>query len=432
MAGDWRPFLPGRQAGAAKAVLESILESVPAPDQMEWGPSLANGHAGFALFFGYVALGETGGLRDAHAERALAHLESAAALLPYNPELGFYGGCAGVAWTVDHLQKQGILSGHGDLNEEIDEALLARLEQKPWKGLPELVDGLSGFGLYALDRPPGRWARVMVDRVLDQLAATAEVLPRGTAWFEHPEQLAPVLLPLHPDGAFNLGVAHGNPGVIGFLAEACAKGFRKARPLLDSAMEWLLSCKYPHPDGSIFGRTFGRDQCPNPAGCRLSWCYGDLGIAAVMMMAAINLGQESWREEAVQLALACTRRPDPEYGVKDAGLCHGAAGNAHLFLRLYQATGLAPFRLSASRFYAMALGMRDDSFEAGGYKAFLPSMEGDVEAAGSWLALPGLLMGSTGIGLSLLSATTAVEPCWDRQLLVHIPPAADMGPGVQA
>jgi len=34
----------------------------------------------------------------------------------------------------------------------------------------------------------------------------------------------------------------------------------------------------------------------------------------------------------------------------------------------------------------------------------------------------GILIGIAGIGLSLLAATSAVEPCWDRILLLDIPP----------
>jgi hypothetical protein len=37
----------------------------------------------------------------------------------------------------------------------------------------------------------------------------------------------------------------------------------------------------------------------------------------------------------------------------------------------------------------------------------------------------GLLTGTAGIALALLAATTAVEPAWDRMLLVAIPPRYD-------
>ena len=39
----------------------------------------------------------------------------------------------------------------------------------------------------------------------------------------------------------------------------------------------------------------------------------------------------------------------------------------------------------------------------------------------------GILQGSAGIGLSLLAATTSIEPEWDRMLLTSIPPIRDGG-----
>jgi hypothetical protein len=140
-----------------------------------------------------------------------------------------------------------------------------------------------------------------------------------------------------------------------------------------------------------------------------------------MLLAATRAGQNQWREEAIQLAMTCTERTDPWQGVVDAGLCHGAAGNAHLFARLYQATGITRFKERALAFYDCALAMRGEGFEAGGFLAYIPAMREELATA-QWTAIPGLLNGAAGIGLSLLGATTAIEPCWDRHLLTHVPP----------
>jgi hypothetical protein len=52
-----------------------------------------------------------------------------------------------------------------------------------------------------------------------------------------------------PRGYYNLGLAHGVPGVIAFLGKVCAVGVAcdKARPLLDGAVHWLL--EQEGPDG---------------------------------------------------------------------------------------------------------------------------------------------------------------------------------------
>lgn len=422
LTGRWRPLLDPSQAPQARAALEAILQAVPGPDHPGCGASLVGGHAGLALLFAYAALAETGARHLAHRDRARAHVAAAAAQLPsYRAIPGLFAGYAGVAWTVDHLQGCGILIAGEDLNAGIDEALLAWLALEPGSGWPDLVSGLAGVGLYALDRPPGPRSRRLVARVLERLQATAESTGQGTAWFGRPEQLAPPMRRQHPAGAFDLGVAHGMAGVIGFLAEAWHCGFSAARPLLDSSMAWLLSCRSPRDDGSVFGRTFGRGEPVNPEGCRLSWCYGDLGMATVLLLAAVRTGQSSWRQAALEVARAAAERPDPWRGVVDAGLCHGAMGNAHLFARLYQATGEARFQTRALAGYERALALCRETVETAG----LPAANGSGEASSPALSPdPGLLTGAAGLGLGLLAATTSVEPCWDRHLLIHLPPQA--------
>ena len=62
--------------------------------------------------------------------------------------------------------------------------------------------------------------------------------------------------------------------------------------------------------------------------------------------------------------------------------------------------------------------MRQPGQGIGGYTAQLLGDDGAL----TW-ADPGLLTGAIGIALALLAATTAVEPAWDRMLLVAIPPS---------
>src|SRR5438093_719443 len=75
-----------------------------------------------------------------------------------------------------------------------------------------------------------------------------------------------------------------------------------------------------------------------PAPTRVAWCYGDLGIAVALFLAARCVNESSWQNEALALARNVAGRPPEQSGVKDCGLCHGAAGVGHLFNRLFQAT----------------------------------------------------------------------------------------------
>ena len=47
----------------------------------------------------------------------------------------------------------------------------------------------------------------------------------------------------------------------------------------------------------------------------------------------------NWQTEAVAIAERAAARAIEDSGVVDASVCHGSAGLAHIFNRLYQATG---------------------------------------------------------------------------------------------
>jgi lantibiotic biosynthesis protein len=208
----------------------------------------------------------------------------------------------------------------------------------------------------------------------------------------------------------DLGVAHGIPGVIAFLAQVYRLGLAHARVqrLLDGAIDWLFRQRRTADDGAVFAYTSEDYACA----ARLAWCYGDLGIAATLWMAGDCAARSEWKRQAGWLARLAAKRTLKESGIIDPFLCHGAAGVAHLFNRLYQNTGDILLREAAVNWYSHLLGA-DFNREA---------EERDSEASDSdpisSARVLGLLEGEIGVALSLLSATTSAAPTWDRILLI--------------
>jgi hypothetical protein len=222
--------------------------------------------------------------------------------------------------------------------------------------------------------------------------------------------VAPETRAEYPRGYYNAGLAHGIPGVIGLLGRVCDAGVArdKARSLLDGAVRWLLDQDGPE--------SFPYWVAPGAAGdtARLAWCYGDPGVAAALLGAARHVDEPAWESAALAIARRAAELPYEESGVKDAGLCHGSAGLAHLFNRMFHATG-EPWLAEAARFwFEQTLAMRRPGHGIGGYEAWEPG--------GARTADRGLLTGATGIALALVAATTDIEPLWDHMLLVSIPP----------
>ncbi len=418
-ARSWRPLLEGELAARAEDAVRAIAEALSDPSTP--GMSAGRmGHEGIALFYGYLSLTEACGER--HAERADQLLEQAVANLanvPMRPAL--YGGFTGVAWVTDHLDS---MLGEGDAdddrsdddrNEEIDEFLLALLAA-PWIGDYDLIGGLAGFGVYALDRLPRPSAVRCLEGIVDRLHETAETLGDASTWFTPPRLLPPRNRETHPDGYYNLGVAHGVPGVIAFLADVCRLGIRaeKARPLLDGAVRWVLSKQLREPRGARFPSIIAPGIEPHPS--RLAWCYGDPGIAATLLYAARALGHDEWEHTALDIALHAATASLEDTAVVDAGLCHGALGLAHLYNRLYQAGGGDLFADAARLWYARGLDLRQPDTGVAGFASweFGPDMQL------GWQPDPGFLTGAAGVGLALLAGFTSVEPRWDRLLMVSL------------
>ncbi|HEX3130475.1 MAG TPA: lanthionine synthetase C family protein [Thermoanaerobaculia bacterium] len=410
---SWKPILDGDLAAAAREsalAIAAALEST-SPD----GPSYAYGHAGLALFYGYLAAEYDD---DRFADFAEVRLDAAVeTLFDRSPPAGFFAGPTGVAWTNQHLQQ--LLSGEAapDANEEIDEWIAGTVRSTPWQGDYDLLFGLAGLGCYALDHPDREFAARVIGSIVDRLEELAVQREAGLSWWTPSSKLFPADLKKFPGGYFNLGLAHGAPGVVGMLARACGENLAgsRARRLLDGAVEWLLTNKREDDGGSTFAPFVGAETSTPAASCRSAWCYGDPGVAAALLGAARAVGAPDWEREAVAIALKDCTRPMHDRGVVDATLCHGAAGLGHLYNRFYQATGEETFGRVARDWFEHALSMRRPGLGIAGFSSWW-------DEAGEWRNVSGFLEGAAGISLALIAATSHIEPGWDRPMLLAIPP----------
>ena len=284
-----------------------------------------------------------------------------------------------------------------------------------WRGNHDVITGLTGLGVYALERLPAPAALSCLRLVVDRLSEIAERRRSGRITWRTPARLLDSKLRArYPNGFYNLGMAHGIPGVIVLLSAAWAAGVRprKSRVLLEGAVAWLLDQRRRRRGGSRFASRVA----PNveAESCRSAWCYGDPGVAAALLAASLRVGVPEWEREALEIARTAAARPPDEAGVFDAGLCHGAAGLGHVFNRMYQATGDATLLRAARFWFHRALAMRTSDGGVGGFSALGFREDGTTYREG----VAGILTGAAGVGLALLSAASSIEPAWDRMLLL--------------
>lgn len=377
-----------------------------------------------ALLFGYLALCRND---SAWAYRAAERLNAAIDLAPGSRSyVGLFGGLSGLGWTVEHISHvlgafeagSDELGDDGqqddcDLNEDIDAFIFARLQTEDWRDSYDLISGLVGLGVYFLERLPRESAVRGLQAILNHLERKAEDSDRGVTWHTPTELLPAWQREVAPAGYYNLGVAHGIPGIIYVLDQLASVEIEKERAdrLLSGAVQWVLAQRRPLGSKSWFS---GWLPASEPADSGLSWCYGDLGRVAILLQVSRRIGRTEWRQTALDLLDQCLNRSF-EGGPVDAPLCHGAVGLAHLYNRLYQSERDLRCRDLALLWFNRALEMWSPGKGIGGYLAFFKA---DPKSEPSWESNPDFLDGSLGIALALLAALTPIEPGWDRMLLL--------------
>lgn len=415
----WRPILDGELAERCRLAIDDILAELRKPGHRAQGIGMASGQAGRAVFCHYLGRARKDPALAAQAEEWLNTAAEELQEGVHGPSL--YSGFTGLAWAFQHIQGP----QPDDSLSDIDQSLLEFLERSPWTGDYDLILGLVGFGVYALERLPAESARAVLERVLDRLDELKVQMPEGLAWHTPPQLLPLWQREINPEGYYNLGLAHGVPAVIALLGLMHQAGIQPGRTLslLDGAVRWLLAQRRHDGFGSCFGTVVSaggkaeHDAVPS----RIAWCYGDLGLAMALLLAARSVGRKDWEAQALDIARRVARRPVDSAGDRDGGICHGAAGNAHLFNRLHQATGELLFKEAALRWFDRLFSHRVEGRGITGFAAYHPPMAGE-DREDPWMAETGFLEGVVGIALCLQAGIGGPVPDWDRLLLTQIPP----------
>ncbi|MCY1044849.1 lanthionine synthetase C family protein [Corallococcus sp. bb12-1] len=412
---SWKPLLQGVEHAEALAVLEPLVEALahvrPTPP---FAASLARGAAGRAVLFDALARAHDDARHRATAEALLERATEALSSETLGPDL--YDGFTGIAWAVQHVQRPSE-SPDADPLTDIDDALGDFLQTRPWPHRYDLVSGLVGMGVYALERLPRAGARHCLEAVVARLGELAERTPEGLRWKTVPEHVEERLREAQPLGGFNLGMAHGISGVLTVLGGAVASGVESARELLHGGWTWFMSRRGSDTQSARFPTRVDLQHEPLTWPHRPAWCYGDPGVALGLHTLARAVGHAEWEAQALALCRESARRWTDGGSVEDGGLCHGAAGLAHLYNRLFQTTGEAVFETAARFWFAQLITVHWRPGQGVGGFRTLERFDDDTEG---WTDNPGLLAGATGVALALLAATSAVEPTWDRMMLMSL------------
>lgn len=428
MKSAWRPIIEGGLRNDVNDIIMAVArvfrkyevgdltqnDNLKEPYLSLQGPSLYGGQAGVAVFYTYLAQIRPGEGHEKSAIFFLNHAIQNIASAFSAPSLS--NGFVGVAWATEYIRQRIQADDLEDPNESVDNALRTLLSRFPWKGSHDPINGLVGIGIYLLERVPDPVAVECLELIIEHLYKNAEFNSKGTTWHTRPETMPQEGKELYPEGYYNLGLAHGIPGIISFLGRACLVKISADRSyeLLQGAVSWLLSQKLNYRRSSFY---MGIGKGEEPQLARSAWCYGNPGIAAALLTAARCVKEPQWEAEAIEIGRIAAESPPDEAGVIDPGICHGASGLGHIFNRIFQVTGEASFKHAAQYWFERTIAMRRTARETTGFYA--KTLDDDGEAI--WTEFPGILIGAAGISMTFLGAISSIEPDWDRMILLSAP-----------
>jgi lantibiotic biosynthesis protein len=399
-----------------KAILLGVVESIAAEvinhgrQVAEQPLDLGDGLAGQMLFLAHLSK-----FRDVDGHIAAVAVDAMWRITKCLAETatlcgGLFTGIAGICWAIKHCadllevedfrqpdtfdETQEFVGSYLDSNIEFDY---------------DLINGVTGIGLWILTTPHSERRTKILRQILELILKSAEHYQGGFRW-PTPRVRRHSLGNSYKSiegKEFNLGLAHGMPCIIGFLVKCVRHNVETQMSLwlLEGAVTWLRAQALPNESVAVFSVAAATDHAS-----RLAWCYGDAGIALTLFPAAEVLQSESLREFALSIVRKIAARRISNSSIVDAGICHGSAGIVHICSRL--SAFAESEALNAARKYWLNRLIQFGSADSA--KSKFPAWN---PMANQFEYRSGLLSGSSGVGLVLLSQIES-NLGWDYPFLV--------------
>ncbi|CUB12901.1 Nisin biosynthesis protein NisC [Bacillus cereus] len=413
-----------------KVVLSKI--NVNAKNYIPWSDvSLSTGYPGLILMYSNLArIFPNQGWEEAIDQYLMALQETLRTKAV--TDVSLFGGLTGIAYAVSFATK--IENRYIDYLDALDQILKRKVQyfldngkkfikdKRPQGTMTawfDVMSGITGIGAYLLTKP-NYFKSEIFDILSCLINLTNPIVVNGfrvPGWYIPVEyQFNDIYKKNYPKGNFNCGLAHGVSGILAFFSLCLKKGIEVEgqRDAMHYIAEWLISKRIKSNLGlawpSIISFEQETEKLENKhAILRNAWCYGLPGIAYSFYLAGEALGCKRLLQESVvsYRSLVNQYKDNP---LNTSGFCHGLAGNMHMLQRMMkkETEELAEFENVVNDFKSILISKYDEQLPFG----FLDEAEG-------MLHKPGLLEGSAGICLSILSLVSDIELEWDRMFLLN-------------
>jgi lantibiotic modifying enzyme len=324
----------------------------------------------------------------------------------------YSAGLAGIGCVVEYIAKNNILDiDTNDCLSELDNVLITVLQNNLSILDLDFLHGDLGIILYLAEisyRNPG------IIKILQQFV---NKLFQIAEWNKEDSVKWKFSNTMKRKSEYNISLSHGMSAVVITLLRLKNIGLQNKYldSLINSSINYILSQTIDFKKYGSYFSYLAIESEDDIRKSRLAWCYGDLGISIMLWEASILMHNNLWKEKAVEILLfAATERKNlSENHVFDAGLCHGSAGIAHIFYRMWINTQIIEFKRAMEYWFGVTLKMAKYKDGLAGYKTYCFSKNSH------WYMNDfSFLEGITGIGMALNSYKNQVNPDWDKFLLL--------------
>ncbi|MCM0718131.1 hypothetical protein NBH15_07540 [Parabacteroides sp. W1-Q-101] len=316
-------------------------------------------------------------------------------------DYSFCRGLSGIAWLLSFLHKNGDLSdGDYKITDELDFYLYNKMMFLLSFSNYDFLHGATGIVFYFLKKNKLCYLKDFVKQI--DLLAIKEM--SNYKWKNF------IL-----DNSFSVSLAHGMSSIILILTKIYELGVIECEAIINGGINFVISQKYPYKNRSIYpSKTLEFDSSLYS---RMGWCYGDLGIALMILNVSKVLDNKTLYIHALEIIRESSKRVDLNKDfVFDACVCHGTSGIAMLFKSFYEYTK-CDYLVQIWNFWVKKTMNFSTQYQQQQQQAgFKFHVGGQVFS--SELEYCNLLQGVCGVGLSLLST---IDPTirWEECLLMR-------------
>ncbi|MCK0125302.1 lanthionine synthetase C family protein [Gelidibacter sp. F2691] len=337
----------------------------------------------------------------------------------YN-NLSFCYGIAGYGWTIDHLSQRGFIDVNSDeflpsFDNAIFDEMISNLNLNNY----DYLHGALGQGMYFLNRYKSTQLKTLyiryrqfLTRLVAELLRISEETESELKWYTFLDEGA------EDEKIYNLSLSHGQASIVNFLSRLLILDDYFLKLVEQPLRKSLAFLKKHQNTGGIGSSLFPNWILPGADidyNSRLSWCYGDLGIATSLWNAAFVLNDQDLKKRVIEIfRFNANRKNLNKCGIVDAGVCHGSFGIAKMYNYIYENTNDQQFLATRDYWVKIGLSQGENNEINSGYKKWV-----GTNRENPWQHDINLLEGISGIGLNLIDLM-AKNNKWDECLLLNL------------